>query len=148
MRLLASLAAGLAAAATLSTYSTTTIVNAAPPTFSWDTLPTFVHCSNASGPLNDAIIQLMANSGFAVIEKYQALESTPAYTGGEDKVIAAAKAVRLVNPNATMIFYFAIDYVRTWYDLGRYFDQHPEMEVHNADGSLATIESNDFGDNH
>ena len=79
---------------------------AAPPTFSWDTLPVFIHCSNKSGPLNDAIISAMAASSFAVIEKYQCLECAPNYTGGEDKVIAAAEAIRAVNPNASVFMYF------------------------------------------
>lgn len=83
---------------------------AAPPSFSWDVLPVFVHCSNKSGPLNAAIVSTMAASDFAVIEKYQCLECAPNYTGGEDKVIAAALAIREVNPNASVFLYF----VRRW----------------------------------
>jgi hypothetical protein len=146
-RLLAPSAAAGVLLAALVASSSSSLARAAPPRFSWETLPTFVHCSNASGPLNDEIIALMASSGFAVIEKYQALEADPPYTGGEEKVIAAARAVRAVNPNATLIFYFAVDYARTWYDLGRFFVAHPSLEVHNADGSLARVASNDFGDN-
>ena len=80
---------------------------AAPPVFSWDTLPLFVHCSNKSGPLNDEIVSVMATqASFAVIEKYQCLECAPTYTGGEDKVVAAATAIRAVNPNAAVFLYF------------------------------------------
>jgi hypothetical protein len=120
---------------------------AAPPAWSWDKLQTFVHCSNFSGPLNDAAVAAMASASFAVIEKYQALNAPPVAQGAEQKVIAAAQAVRAANPNATLVFYFAVDYVRTWYALGAFFEAHPELEVHNADGSLATVTSDDHGDN-
>lgn len=82
-------------------------VTAAPPVFSWDTLPLFVHCSNKSGPLNNEIVSVMATqASFSVIEKYQCLECAPNFTGGEDKVIAAAAAIRAVNPNAAVFLYF------------------------------------------
>jgi hypothetical protein len=73
----------------------------------------------------------MARASFTVIEKYQALESPPSRMGGELKVIEAALAIRAINPNSTNIFYFAIDYARDWYDLGRWFDAHQALEVHN-----------------
>jgi hypothetical protein len=113
--------------------------SASAPSWSWDRVQTFVHCSNSSGPLNDQIVQLMAQSSFAVIEKYQDLAGLPWGTGAEDKQIAAARAIRAVNPNASVVLYFAVDYTRTWFNLGRYFDAHPELEVHNSDGSLATV---------
>ena len=39
----------------------------------------------------------------------------------------------------------AVDYARTWYTLGTWFDAHPELEVHNADGSLAVVPNGDDG---
>lgn len=118
------------------------LAQAAPPApWSWSTVQTFVHCSNQSGPLNDQIVALMANSAFTVIEKYQCLECAPVGTGAEQKQNEAAMAVRRVNPNATMILYFAVDYARRWFNLGNWFDAHPSAEVHNADGSLATVSS-------
>jgi hypothetical protein len=75
------------------------------------------------------------------------LHCAPAETGGEEKVLAAAAAVRAVNPDAAIIFYFAVDYTRRWYDLGVYFDAHPDLEVHNADGSLAEVHQHDDGTN-
>ena len=87
----------------------------------------------------------MATSSFAVIEKYQGLLTPPVRAGGELKVIDAALAVREINPNATMIFYFAVDYARVWYDLGRWFDQHPYLEVHDADGQRTNHTDSDGG---
>ena len=88
----------------------------------------------------------MAAASFAVIEKYQALAAPPARTGGELKGIEAARAVRALNANATLIFYFAVDYARTWYDLGRWFDAHADLEVRGADGRRADDGRLDPGD--
>ena len=110
-------------------------------------MSTYVHCSNKSGPLNSDITKLMASSSFTVLEKYQCLECAPKRSGGEEKVLAAAASIRAVNPSAPIMFYFAVDYARLWYDLGGFFDAHPEIEVHNADGSLAEVHDNDNGYN-
>jgi len=119
-----------------------TLVRSAPLIWSWARPQTFIHCSNSSGSLSPEATLAMANSAFTVIEKYQGLKSPPLYTGGEIKVIEAARAVRSINPNATMIFYFAVDYTRTWYDLGRWFDEHPYLQVHDADGWRANHTEN------
>jgi len=111
--------------------------------WSWDTVSTFVHCSNMTGPLNDEIVALMARSSFTVLEKYQCLFCAPNQTRGEEKVLAAASQIRAVNPKAPIIFYFAVDYTRLWYDLGVSFDARPELEVHNADGSLTISRQED-----
>ena len=118
---------------------------AAPLAWTWATPQTFVHCSNISGELNAAAAAAMASSAFAVIEKYQALDAPPERTGGELKVIEAARAVRALNANATMIFYFAVDYTRTWYDLGRWFDAHSALQVHGADGRRINHTDSDGG---
>jgi len=117
----------------------------APLVWSWATPQTFIHCSNSSGPLSPAAAAAMAAASFAVIEKYQALDSPPVRTGGELKVIEAARAVRALNANATLIFYFAVDYARTWYDLGRWFDAHGALEVHGADGRRINHTDSDGG---
>ena len=106
-------------------------------------MSTFVHCSNMSGVLNDEIVALMARSSFTVLEKYQCLFCAPNQTGGEEKVLAAARQIRAVNPGAPILFYFAVDYTRRWYDLGVAFDTTPELEVHNADGSLVQVRQED-----
>ena len=118
---------------------------AAPLSWSWNTPSTFIHCSNISGDLSTFAITAMASSSFTVIEKYQALLQAPIRTGGEIKVINAARAVREVNPNATMIFYFAVDYTREWYDLGRWFDQHSYLQVHDIHGQRINHTDSDGG---
>jgi hypothetical protein len=117
----------------------------APLSWSWATLQTFIHCSNSSGPLSPLAVETMAASSFTVIEKYQSLLAPPIRAGAELKVIEAAREIRLVNPNATLIFYFAVDYTREWYDLGRWFDQHSYLQVHDADGRRANHTDTDGG---
>lgn len=46
------------------------IAESKPPNFSWDTIPYFVHCSNASGAVNDAVLDLQAKAGFTVIQVF------------------------------------------------------------------------------
>lgn len=116
------------------------------PNFSWDYVPQFIHCSNRSGPLNDAILDAMSQPsvGFTVIEKYQSVDCAPFNSDGENKELAAAAQIKGRNPQATVIFYFAIDYARTWYNIGHYFDNNTYLEVHNADGTLATVNSEGY----
>ena len=83
--------------------------------WSWDTMSTFVHCSNMSGPLNTEIVALMARSSFTVLEKYQCLFCAPNQTGAEGKVLAAAERHEQ-QPQRTYHFYFAVDHTRRWYD--------------------------------
>ena len=118
---------------------------AAPLVWSWATPSTFIHCSNSSGPLSPAAASAMATASFAVIEKYQSLLQPPVRTGGELKVTEAALQVRALNPNATLIFYFAVDYTRGWYDLGRWFDEHSSLQVHDAEGRRVNHTDSDGG---
>ena len=46
---------------------------AGPVVWSWATVPYFVHCSNASGPLNDGMLAVMQRASFTVVEKWQCL---------------------------------------------------------------------------
>ena len=43
------------------------------PRWSWDTIQTFHHCSNTTGPFSPAALEAFANDSFVVIEKVNAL---------------------------------------------------------------------------
>lgn len=107
--------------------------------WSWAHVSSFVHCSNASGPLNDAALDAMAAASWTVIEKFQCVFCEPVGRGGEVKVLAAAAQVRARAPSAALIYYFSAAIARTWFALGEWFDAHPALEVHNANGTLATV---------
>jgi hypothetical protein len=84
--------------------------------------------------------------GYTVIEKYQALNSAPLQRNEEEKVVRTARAIRSLNPNATLFLYWAIDLLRApWYDFAINFDKSPALEVRNADGTLCTHISTDHG---
>ena len=98
------------------------LASAARPKFSWDTVPAFIHCSNASGGLNNVALKAMAQTGYSVIEKFQCLSCAPEKTGAEEKILAAAAGIRELNPNAAVFLYYQVDLARTWYDGGAFFD--------------------------
>ena len=116
---------------------------AAPPTWSWSTIQSFILCANFSGPRSLAAATAMAASGFTVLEKYQALAGD--FADEEQKAVVAAQAIRAINPNAAVLYYAAVDLARTWYSWSRTLDARPECEAHNADGSLVAHPSTDHG---
>jgi hypothetical protein len=100
------------------------------PPFSWDTLPTYFHCANLSGPWNDAAVAAIARNKFAVFEKMTGMFSPPVNTSAESKIVDACKQVKGVNASVDCYMYTESDWARTWYTLGGTFDQHPEWELH------------------
>ena len=113
------------------------VVAGGPVQWSWDTPAYFIHCSNKSGPLNANMLQVMAKASFTVVEKWQCLYCQPNMTGAEDKMIAAADQIRGGQNRAAAVFlYWQADWARRWYAGGVWFDEHPELELHNANGSL------------
>jgi hypothetical protein len=116
---------------------------AALPTWSWARMQSFIHCANFSGPLSLDAATAMAASGFTVIEKYQDLAG--GFSDEEQKAVAAAQAIRAVNPSAAVLYYAAVDLARTWYAWAVALDARPECEARNADGSLVAHPSSDHG---
>ena len=61
------------------------------PPFSWDTVQTYIHCANMSGPWNDAAVAQLAKASFVVFEKVHGVFAPPANTSAETKIAAACK---------------------------------------------------------
>ena len=57
-------------------------------------------------------------------------------SGSEAKAIGLAQAIRRLNPQAPLLYYYTVDQARTYSGLGAWFEAHPELLVHAADGSL------------
>ena len=74
------------------------IINAL-PRFSWDTLPTYFHCSNLSGPFTDDAIKAISRNSFAVFEKMTGLFSPPANTAAENKIVSECARVKTASPS-------------------------------------------------
>ena len=85
---------------------------------SWDTVPYSVQCHNFTGPLSSRLVALMANAGFATIGSQQCQHCFPNNTGAEDKMAAALRQIRSVNPKAVVLAYSTSDTIRWYTDLG------------------------------
>ena len=117
--------------------------SAAPPSWSWSKVQSFIHCSNFSGELSLEAATAMAHAQFTVLEKYQDLAGD--FAREEEKAAAAGRAIRALNPEAAIIYYAAVDLARTWYSWAQALDAQPQFEAHNADGSLVAHPSTDHG---
>jgi hypothetical protein len=95
------------------------------PRWSWDTLPTYFHCSNLSGPFSDDAITAIGRNSFAVFEKMTGMFSPP-----ENKILSECARVKAVSPTTDCYMYTESDWARTWFTLGWEFDAHPEWELH------------------
>ena len=104
------------------------------PNFSWDKIPTYIHCQNKSGPLAAAVAARFARrAAFVTIEKEHAQAvaygGAPPQYGVERKMQAQGKALKALNPSLPVIMYYAADFARRWYDMGVWFDAHPSLEL-------------------
>ena len=88
---------------------------AALPPFSWDKLPTYVHCANQTGPLNADAARRFAKTTFVTLEKWHCKECAPKDAGAEGKMEAEGKRLKALNPKLEVVMYFAADLARTWY---------------------------------
>ena len=100
------------------------------PRWSWDTMQTYFHCANESGAWTDAAAARIARGAFAVFEKTSGLFSAPLNTSAEEKIVAACRQVKAVDPGVDCYMYTESDWARTWYATGHEFDAHPEWELH------------------
>jgi hypothetical protein len=104
------------------------LTSALPP-FSWEKLPLYVHCANQTGPLSPAFRARAAKTTFVTLEKWHCLDCAPKNHGAEGKMEAEGKRLKALNPKLEVVMYFAADLARTWYDVGVWFDEHPELEL-------------------
>jgi hypothetical protein len=79
------------------------------PAFSWDTLPSFFHCANQSGPMSEDSIQLMAKFPMVTIEKFQGpCAQTAAASPACDQeaiIVEVLRRVKAANANVSTILY-------------------------------------------
>eukprot|EP00663_Eupelagonemidae_sp_cell21sb_P005694 gene5694-2030_t len=108
------------------------------PRFSWDTIQTFTHCANISGPLSPAALRAFRNNSFVVIEKMQCLFCAPVNHSAEAKMYAASRQLKGSNPWVETYVYAAVDVARTMYDAYTWFHDNPAAELHTDSGKLVT----------
>lgn len=134
----------------------TALADAVPPVpllpFSWDHVPYFVHCSNSSGPVSPAILDLQANAGFTVIQIQQGMDEPGGIcpdehdpvscnaTGAEAKCAAAAARIKAKSPAARVLLYYTCDNVRVESDFGRsLIKSHPELLLEQLDHQTGKV---------
>ena len=100
------------------------------PSWSWSTLPTYIHFANQSGAFDDAALEQMGKQAFVVFEKDQGRwpqGQGQAYPSdyndrAEDKIELACKQVKAVNSSVQCYMYTEVDWSRTQYTLGHRLD--------------------------
>jgi hypothetical protein len=100
-------------------------VHALPP-FSWDTIQTYIHCANMSGPWEPWAAKQLAKASFVVFEKPHGVFYPPVNTSAETKIAAACKqvkdAAKEAGTNTDCYIYTEVDWARTYYSLGHAVD--------------------------
>jgi hypothetical protein len=133
------------------------------PKFSWETLPVGWHSSNETGVWAQPQVDILARYAIITLEKMQGVdlvvpEATRARKGlywcqninnesdlsacllpgkqAEDQHIAAAKAIKTVNPDAVVISYLNSVIQYPWYGAARTLAAHPGWWLRNASNDV------------
>eukprot|EP01084_Bolivina_argentea_P033010 61086_1 len=112
------------------------------PSFSWDTVPVFVHMCNASGPFNDSTIEYLARYPMVTVEKGQGINATMepyASLYAEDKILQTLKRVKQINSSIITIMYqnSVIDW--TFYKMHETFIENPDWWLRDENGEIVLI---------
>ena len=83
----------------------------------------------AEPSLSPAFAEKASKTTFVTLEKWHCLDCAPKNHGAEEKMEAEGKRLKALNPKLEVVMYFAADLARTWYDVGVWFDEHPELEL-------------------
>ena len=102
------------------------------PRFSWDTLQSFVHTSNVTGPFNDAAVAALARYPMATFEKYH--NSSKGFLQ-ESNVPPTCKQVSEASGGNTLSFYY-LNAVIDWsvYILHEQMEANPSWRLKNTTG--------------
>jgi len=120
----------ITALAALGIFSATCVYAVGPP-FSWDTVPVYSHMCNKSGPFDAGTVQQLARFPIVTVEKGQAVDDEG---WAEDKIVAALKQVREVNPKVHTVMY--LNSVLSWeqYHLSTVIASDPKYQLLNSSG--------------
>jgi Hypothetical glycosyl hydrolase family 15 len=112
------------------------------PAYSTATLPVFWHAANASGLLNETMMDFVLQFPLVTIEKYQSQYVAPVNDTAETKIIAQAAAIKAAAASqgrAAPMVLFYLNAVMNW-NMYSFSRQVPEaLLVKLPNGTLATI---------
>ena len=127
----------LLAAATLVV--TSSAGEAADPVFpfSWDTLGgrLYSFCSNQSGALSQSAVAALSKSTLMIHGMEVGAMLTPVWQNSELKTSLAAKQLRAVAPGQLQLYTVQIDYARSVYASGAWFNNNSQCTLKKADGT-------------
>ena len=128
----------------VTTFATTIATSSSHnPPFSFDQIPTYIQASNRSGLFSIPTLHNLAHQSFVVLDSDQSIEMAPINSNAENKIITAARQIKEyaatnnIIPPPSIYMYSQIDYARTLYSAGEWFEHHPQYLLHNTDGTLA-----------
>ena len=118
-----------------------------PPSFSWDTIPLFIHAGNGSGPLNQTAAKYMSTFPIATIPQHQAGPNGPIENCSnpqqmiceEDALIMALSQIKSYNNNTRTLFYLSSFFNMPWYNLSTFFYGENEKYLLHYNGTLAKM---------
>ena len=109
------------------------------PDWSDETINTFIHCANESGPWSDdALARLVAQGPrFVVQERSTARWQAPVNASLEAKMLAAAQQIKRVAPEVQVLMYNPVFPNVLWYDYASRLEaEHPEYLIAWPNGTL------------
>ena len=109
------------------------------PTFSWDKMPLYMHLRKVTD-YTDEELDYLSKFPLITLEKTSGFRT---HGGTEKGSIAAAKAIKAVNPNAKVLYYR--NTVINWphYEIDElFFNANPDAYLKTKDGSYALMRNN------
>lgn len=126
---------GTAALALLLLMIGATAVDQALP-FDWSTAGTKLYsfCSNSSGALSPEAVKALSRSRVMIHGMEVGAQLDPVWENSEYKTSLAAKQLRAVAPDQLQLYTVQIDFARSVYASGEWFNSHHECVLHDKHG--------------
>ena len=118
--------------------------------FTWDTAGSRLYsfCSNTSGALSPTAVAALSRSKAMIHGMEVGALLHPVWQNSELKVNLAAKQLRAVAPEQLQLYTVQIDFARSVYASGAWFNAHPECTLHDAHGHQVVNNSTKLNPGH
>jgi len=111
------------------------------PRFSWDTLPLYWYSTNASGPFSQEVAEYAATFPVVCPNGNHERFLDPVEAGEQAKLLQAAKQLKAINSNVSVLYYMNSMMDWTQYDLHEWLhSNHPEWWVKNKEGQTVCLD--------
>jgi len=111
------------------------------PRFSWDTLPLYWYSTNASGPFSKEVAEYAASFPVVCPNGNHERFLDPVEAGEQAKLLQAAKQLKAINTNVSVLYYMNSMMDWTQYGLHNWLHaNHPEWWVKNKEGETVCLD--------